>query len=93
MLHQTNVSILMTFFSEKLQIQNKTYENDFDFRRCAFILYLSGQYHLLLKPHLHKQHILNIWIIYSLVQCFPNLSWRTPWPAHFVCLPNQTHTI
>ncbi len=56
MLHQTNVSILMTFFSEKLQIQNKTYENDFDFRRCAFILYLSGQYHLLLKPHLHKQH-------------------------------------
>ncbi len=26
-------------------------------------------------------------------QCFPNLSWRTPWPAHFVCLPNQTHPI
>ncbi len=26
-------------------------------------------------------------------QCFPNLSWKTPCPAHFVCLPNQTHPI
>ncbi len=25
-----------------------------------------------------------------LVQCFPNLSWRTPRPVHFVSLPNQT---
>ncbi len=29
----------------------------------------------------------------ALKQCFPNLSWRTPCPAHFVCLPNQTHPI
>ncbi len=26
-------------------------------------------------------------------QCFPNLSWRTPSPAHFVCLPYLTHLI
>ncbi len=26
----------------------------------------------------------------ALEQCFPNLSWRTTCPAHFVCLPNQT---
>ncbi len=30
---------------------------------------------------------------YCLEQWFPNLSWRTPCPAHFVCLPNQTHPI
>ncbi len=29
----------------------------------------------------------------TLVQWFPNLSWRTPCPAHFLCLPNQTHPI
>ncbi len=28
-----------------------------------------------------------------LMQCFPNLSWRTPSPAHFVCVPYQTHPI
>ncbi len=26
-------------------------------------------------------------------QCFPNLSWRTPCPASFVCLPYLTHLI
>ncbi len=26
-------------------------------------------------------------------QSFPNLSWRTPCPAYFVCLPNQTYPI
>ncbi len=25
-----------------------------------------------------------------LEQCYPNLSWRTPSPAHFVCLPYKT---
>ncbi len=28
-----------------------------------------------------------------LEQCFPNLSWTTPNPAHFVCLPYLTHLI
>ncbi len=32
------------------------------------------------------------WTI-SLKQCFPNLSWRTPSPAYFVCLPYLTHLI
>ncbi len=27
---------------------------------------------------------------WSIGQWFSNLSWRTPCPAHFVCLPNQT---
>ncbi len=27
------------------------------------------------------------------IKCFPNLSWRTPSPAHFVCLPYLTHLI
>ncbi len=31
--------------------------------------------------------------IQGLDQCFPNLSWRTPSPAHFVCLPYLTHLI
>ncbi len=30
---------------------------------------------------------------HGLDQCFPNLSWRTPSPAHFVCLPYLTHLI
>ncbi len=29
----------------------------------------------------------------TVLQCSPNLSQRTPCPAHFVCLPNQTHPI
>ncbi len=28
-----------------------------------------------------------------LMQCFPNMSWRTPCPAPFLCLPNLTHLI
>ncbi len=28
---------------------------------------------------------------FYLKQCFPNLSWRTPSPAHFECLPYLTH--
>ncbi len=31
--------------------------------------------------------------IHCLWQGFSNLSWRTPSPAHFVCLPYQTHPI
>ncbi len=35
---------------------------------------------------------LNIYdVLYVLLQCFPNRSWRTPSPAHFVSLPYQTH--
>ncbi len=29
----------------------------------------------------------------GLDQCFPNLSWRSPCPASFVCLPYLTHLI
>ncbi len=29
----------------------------------------------------------------ALEQCFPNLSWRPPCPAPFVCLPYLTHLI
>ncbi len=35
----------------------------------------------------------NIDMQYNLWQCFPNLSWRTPCPASFVCLPYLTHMI
>ncbi len=31
--------------------------------------------------------------LYTLIQCFPNLPWRTPSPAYFVCLPYLTHLI
>ncbi len=30
---------------------------------------------------------------HGLAQCFPNLSWRTPSPAYFVCLPYLTQLI
>ncbi len=35
------------------------------------------------------------WVKFNndLKQCFPNLSWRTPSPAHFVCFPYLTHLI
>ncbi len=32
-------------------------------------------------------------ILGCLYQGFSNLSWRTPSPAHFVCLPHLTHLI